>query len=233
MSLLPTVKSKPKTEWENFTTLIYGAPKTGKSTLASQFDHPIFLATEAGLNSLETFNVAIDSWDKFLEVCGEIAQGKHEFKTVVVDTVDNLFSMCSAYICKKNNIQHESELDWGKGWRLVKEEFARAITKLSLLPYGLLLISHAEPEEIKTRTGTITKWRPTMPRQAKEKVLPMCDFIFFCTIETGSEGERRFVCTKPSENWDGGDRTGKLPPKINMSYADIKKEFDKAIKGGK
>ena len=50
MSLLPTVKSKPKTEWENFTTLIYGAPKTGKSTLASQFDHPIFLATEAGLN---------------------------------------------------------------------------------------------------------------------------------------------------------------------------------------
>ena len=166
MSLLPTVKSKPKTEWENFTTLIYGAPKTGKSTLASQFDHPIFLATEAGLNSLETFNVAIDSWDKFLEVCGEIAQGKHEFKTVVVDTVDNLFSMCSAYICKKNNIQHESELDWGKGWKLVKEEFARAITKLSLLPYGLLLISHAEPEEIKTRTGTITKWRPTMPRQA-------------------------------------------------------------------
>ncbi|MBQ6713029.1 MAG: ATP-binding protein [Selenomonadales bacterium] len=233
MSLLPTVKSKPKTEWENFTTLIYGAPKTGKSTLASQFDHPIFLATEAGLNSLETFNVAIDSWDKFLEVCGEIAQGKHEFKTVVVDTVDNLFSMCSAYICKKNNIQHESELDWGKGWKLVKEEFARAITKLSLLPYGLLLISHAEPEEIKTRTGTITKWRPTMPRQAKEKVLPMCDFIFFCTIETGSEGERRFVCTKPSENWDGGDRTGKLPSKINMSYADIKKEFDKAIKGGK
>lgn len=233
MSLLPTVKSKPKTEWENFTTLIYGAPKTGKSTLASQFDHPIFLATEAGLNSLETFNVAIDSWDKFLEVCGEIAQGKHEFKTVVVDTVDNLFSMCSAYICKKNNIQHESELDWGKGWKLVKEEFARAITKLSLLPYGLLLISHAEPEEIKTRTGTITKWRPTMPRQAKEKVLPMCDFIFFCTIETTTEGERRFVCTKPSENWDGGDRTGKLPPKININYADIKKEFDKAIKGGK
>lgn len=233
MSLLPTVKSKPKTEWENFTTLIYGAPKTGKSTLASQFDHPIFLATEAGLNSLETFNVAIDSWDKFLEVCGEIAQGKHEFKTVVVDTVDNLFSMCSAYICKKNNIQHESELDWGKGWKLVKEEFARAITKLSLLPYGLLLISHAEPEEIKTRTGTITKWRPTMPRQAKEKILPMCDFIFCCAIENGAKGEQRFVYTKPSENWDAGDRTGKLPPKIEMRYAEIKKEFDKAVKGGK
>lgn len=231
MSLLPSKKSEVKRDLGAFTTLIYGAPKTGKSTLASQFDCPIFLATEAGLNSLETYNVVIDSWEKFLEVCGEIAQGKHGFKTVVVDTVDNLFSMCSAYICKKNNIQHESELDWGKGWKLVKEEFARAVTKLSLLPYGLVLVSHAEPEEIKTRTGAVTRWRPTMPRQARDKVLPMCDFIFFCAIESGSEGERRFICTKPSENWDGGDRTGKLPPKVDMSFAAIKAAFDKAIKG--
>lgn len=109
MSLLPTKASKPKISFEEYTTLIYGAPKTGKSTLASQFEKPLFLATEAGLNALETYNTEIDSWEKFLEVCAEIVEGKHGFKTIVIDTVDNLFNMCSAFICKRNKIQHESE----------------------------------------------------------------------------------------------------------------------------
>lgn len=230
-TLLPTTKTEIKKSFEDFTILLYGAPKTGKSTLASQFEKPLFLATEAGLNSLSTYNVEIDNWEKFLTVCAEIASGNHDFKTIVIDTIDNLFSMCSFYICTKNKIQHESELDWGKGWKLVEEEFARAITKLSLLPYGLLMISHAEQDEIKTRTGTITKWRPTMPKQARKRVIPMCDFIFFVTIENKPTGEERFIRTKPSENWEAGDRTGKLPATMELSYNAISNEFNKTFGG--
>lgn len=232
MSLLPTKATKPKTSFEEYTTLIYGAPKTGKSTLASQFDKPLFLATEAGLNALETYNIEIDSWEKFSEACAEIAAGQHGFKTIVIDTIDNLFNMCSAYVCKKNKIQHESELDWGKGWRLVKEEFSRAIIKLSLQPYGLVMISHAEITELKSRTGTITKWVPSMSKQAKDKIIPMCDFIFFVSIEDTEEGEQRFIRTKAGENWDAGDRTGRLPERIELNYKTIKEEFKKAV-GGK
>lgn len=231
--LLPTKKTKPKADFESFTTLIYGASKTGKSTLASQFENPLFLATEAGLNSLETYNVTISSWEEFLSVCAEISSGKHEFKTIVIDIVDNLFSFCSEYICKKNSIQHESDLKFGKGWRLVKDEFRRAVTKLSLLPYGLIFISHAEATEITTRTGTITKFIPSMPKQPREVVLPMCDFIFYCDIHNTVDGEKRFLHTKPSENWEAGDRTGKFPPQIEMSYESIKENFVKAIGGTK
>lgn len=229
--LLPTKTTKPQHNFEMFTTLIYGAPKTGKSTLASQFEKPLFLATEAGLNSLETYNIAIDSWEIFLDACAEIAKGKHDFKTVVIDTVDNLFNYCSAHVCKRNNIQHESELDWGKGWKLVKDEFRRAVTKLSLLPYGLVFISHAEAVEIKTRTGSITKFIPSMAKQPREIIMPMCDFIFYCDIQNTTEGEKRFLHTKPSENWEAGDRTGKMPEQIDMNYSAIKTAFDKAIKG--
>jgi hypothetical protein len=228
MSLLPTKPTEPKNEFEFFTTLVYGAPKTGKSTLASQFDKPLFLATEAGLNSLETYNIPIDSWETFTAACAEIAGGKHTFKTVVIDTVDNLWNYCSAYICKKNGIQHESELDWGKGWKLVKDEFRRAITKLSLLPYGLVIISHAEASEIKTRTGSINKWMPTMAKQAREIILPICDFIFYVAIEDTAEGEKRVVRTKPSENWEGGDRTGRMPEELAMSYEAIQTAFKEA-----
>ena len=232
MSLLPKQTSKPKVDFEKYTTLIYGAPKVGKSTLASQFEKPLFLATEAGLNALETYNVEIDSWDKFLQVCAELTAGKHDFKTIVIDTIDNLFTMCSNYICEKNKIQHESELDDGKGWKLVKDEFTRVMIKLSLQPFGLVIISHAVAEDIKTRTGTISRWQPTMPKQAREKIMPMCDFIFFAIIENTAEGQQRVILTKPTENWDAGDRTGKLPERIPMNYASIKTEFDKAL-GGK
>lgn len=94
------------------------------------------------------------------------------------------------------------------------------------------MISHADPVEIKTRTGTISKWVPSMTKQAKEKILPMCDFIFFVTIEDTEEGEQRFIRTKAGENWEAGDRTGRLPERIELSYKAIKEEFKKAV-GGK
>ena len=231
MSLLPTQKSKPKPNFNEYITLIYGAPKVGKSTLANQFDSPLFIATEAGLNALETFNVRILDWEEFLKVCAEITKGDHQFKTIVIDTVDNLFKFCSAYICKKNNISHESELDWGKGWQFVKDEFFRVITKLSQSPYGLVMISHAEAIDIKTRTGSISKWVPTMSKQAKEITMPLFDFIFFATIEITADGTKRVLKTKPSENWDAGDRFGVLPKEIEMSYQAILDNFKKAIKG--
>jgi hypothetical protein len=106
---LPKEPTKPKANFNEYITLIYGAPKTGKSTLASQFDSPLFIATESGLNALETYNVTVDNWESFINTCADIAKGDHQFKTIVIDTVDNLFKFCSNYICKKNNIQHESE----------------------------------------------------------------------------------------------------------------------------
>lgn len=230
--LLPTQPTKPKAEFEAFTTLIYGAPKTGKSTLASQFDRPLFLATEAGLNSLETYNVTVADWTTFLRACKEIAEGKHDFKTIVIDTVDNLFDQCAAYICKRNNIQYEGDLEWGKGFKFVKDEFMRAVTKLSLLPYGLLFISHADLVEIKSRTGTMNQYMPSVSRRIRKDLIAMCDFVFYCDMEQTEEGDRRILHTKPSPGWVAGDRTGRMPSEIDMTYKAIKENFNKAA-GGK
>lgn len=225
---LPNKKTPKHQSLSNFTILLYGQPKVGKSTLASQMDNPLFLATEAGLNSLEVFQVPIKSWPEFLEVCAEIDKGNHQFKTIIIDTITNLFKFCSAYICEKNGIAHESELGYGKGWHLVREEFFRAITKLSLLPLGLVFICHADILEIKTRTVTINRQVPNLSKQAYELITTMSDFIFMCDIdETGLE---RFIKTKPSETWVAGDRTGKLPQVLPMNFVEIQKALDEVLK---
>lgn len=230
--LLPTMKTPAKARLEDYNILIYGQPKVGKSTLASQFDNPIFAATEAGLNALEVFQVPIPDWKTFLEFCKEVAAGQHVFKTVVIDTVDNLFDACSEDVCKKAGIQHESDLEWGKGWSMVRDEFTRAITKLSLLPYGLVMVSHAAFIEIKTRTGSITKAVPTMGKQAREVILPMCDFVLYCTLEQTKDGQKRIIKTRPSENWDAGVRFLTFPAEIEMNCAAFKAAFKEAIEDG-
>ena len=77
--MLPTTKTPPKQELADLSLLLYSQPKLGKTTWCSQADAVLFLATEAGLNHLETFQVPIASWDDLLTACAEIAKGDHLF----------------------------------------------------------------------------------------------------------------------------------------------------------
>ena len=221
--LLPTQKTPPKPNLADLTVLVYGATKIGKSTWCSHADNAIFLSTEPGLNSLEVFQVPIRSWDELLAACGEIAEGKHEFKTVILDTVDNAYRMCAEHVCRKFKIEHESDLGYGKGFALVNNEFQRVLNKLAFMPCGLYLISHSQEVEIETRTGKYNKTVPTLPEKARKIVLGLVDMVLYCDIETaaGTEGKmvaRRVMRTKPSLNYEAGDRTGRLPEIIDLDY---------------
>jgi len=222
--MLPTQKTPPKTSHADLTVLVYGSPKIGKSEWCSKAEGALFLATEPGLNNLEVFQVPIDSWQKLLTIAAEIAEGKHEFKTIVLDTVDNAYRMCAEHVCKKYGVEHESDLEFGKGYALVNSEFQRVLTKLAQLPYGLILVSHAQEREIETRTGKVTRIVPTLPDKARKIVLGFVDIILYCDIElaTGADGQhtsRRVLRTKPHANYEAGDRTGRLPEVLDLDYA--------------
>lgn len=102
MSLLPTTKTPPKPNLADLTVLTYGPTKIGKSTWCSHAEGALFLSTEPGLNSLEVFQIPVRSWDELLAACGEIAEGNHQFKTVILDTVDNVMRRFNVHVacCK-------------------------------------------------------------------------------------------------------------------------------------
>jgi hypothetical protein len=222
--MLPTQKTPPKPNLNDLTVLVYGPSKIGKSTWCSQADGALFLATEAGLNNLDVFQVPIGTWDELLAACKEIAEGKHAFKTVIIDTIDNAYRMCAEHVCQKFKIEHESDLGYGKGYALINNEFYRVLNKLALLPYGLFLISHSQEREIETRTGKLTRVVPTLPDKARKIVLGMVDIILYCDLEpaTGADGKpahRRVIRTKPNTHYEAGDRTGRLPEMIDLDFA--------------
>lgn len=232
--MLPSQKTPPKTNLSDLTVLTYGPSKIGKSTWCSQAEGALFLATEAGLNNLEVFQVAIGTWEDLLQACKEISEGKHPYKTIVLDTVDNAYRMCAEHVCQKFKIEHESDLGYGKGYALINNEFYRVLNKLSLLPYGLFLISHSQEKELETRTGKLTRIVPTLPEKARKIVLGMVDIILFCDLEvtTGADGKqvaRRVIRTKPNVHYEAGDRTGRLPEVIDLDFKKFVEAYGGAV----
>ena len=116
--MLPKTKTPPKPNLADLTVLVYGQTKIGKSTFCSQSDHALFLATEPGLNSLDVYQIPVQSWEELSAACKEMEGGQHPFKTVIIDTIDNAYKFCTDYVVKKCKIEHESDLGYGKGYAL-------------------------------------------------------------------------------------------------------------------
>lgn len=216
-SLLPTTKTAPSIGLANAKIMVWGPPKIGKSTFAAGLDpdHTLFLATEPGLNALEVFSTQVNTWNEFRKVCAELAQGKHDFRMVVIDTVDELQRMCTEYILASLNSKlktpmkghiHSSDFDFGKAYDAVTEEFRLRIAKLCSLGFGVVFISHAKEGKKKSRTGEeLTIYAPDIgAKGSRQWLLGHVDYILFAT----ADGEDRVIRTQPTETYEAG---GRLP----------------------
>lgn len=209
---------------EDYLILIFGQPKIGKSTFCASMPDPIFIATEAGLNSLEVYQLPVTNWAEFLEACGEV-KSSDRFSTVVVDTIDNAYVFCMEFVGEKYGFRHPSDLEYGKGWHLVQQEFKRVIGKLSQGPRGVVLVSHSQDVTLKTSTSEITKAVPTLSGKVRDFLLGLSDIILYAEIITTKEGSKRVLHTAPSENYEAGDRTGRLPEVLPLDWEAVVKAF--------
>lgn len=204
---LPTEKSAQTLSPDKVKALLYGPPKIGKSTFASQInpDHTLFIPTEPGLGALEVFEAPCSSWAGFREIGGELAKDSKQFEVVVIDTVDELYRMCSDHVCEELGIKHPSDADYGKGWSAVRDEFALRVGKLTGLGLGVWFISHAEDREVKKKVGSKTVTQPSLTGQGRKFLAGFVDFIFLATWE-GDEGDERVLRTQGAEHHEAGGR---------------------------
>lgn len=248
MGRIPKEATRPKEALEDHTIFVHGPPKIGKSTLAAQFTEPIFIATEAGLNSLTTFQVPIMdevdgngkikkyARDIFVETLTELVVGKHSFRTLVIDTVNNLAEYCIQYVYAKNRIQHASDFDWGKGWQLLDDEAAYIIKLIGSMPMGKIFISHSEEKEIRRKNGTsYTKITDNLPKQFKHRLHALSDIILYATMEDG----KPVLKTRESDEYLAGNRVGlpetlpflQPPGKPSLAYEQFVEAFYAAKNG--
>lgn len=232
--MLPLEKTKPKENLFDYVLLIHGIPKIGKSTLISEIDNILFADCEGGLKALNVYKSPITKWNGeeggFLNLCKQFTTEKHNFVAICVDTIDALHKICVGYIMTKYDITHPSDLEWGKGYDLVKTEFLRPLLKLSTSGFGLILLAHTRQVEIQTRTIKLTKNIPDMPNHAWSQIEGFVDIILYCQMigkTNTEENEERFMTAKPSEKYIAGDRTTRLLKyeKIPMKWSSLEENF--------
>lgn len=222
---LPRSRSKREPNYLKKTYLIYGLPKTGKTTIASHLGDDeenlvLFFATEPGHKFQEIYKWEKENhdgptrWEDFLQCCRELATSEHQFKCLVIDTVDNLYKWCSDYVCAKFKIDHESDLGFGKGYSLIKDEFSKPLNYLAQKGMGLIFISHAQTRDIEVGKRKFSRTDTTLPSGAAKFINGLCDYIFY--FHQDSEG-KRFIRTKQTENVNAGDRSGALPDLIDYT----------------
>lgn len=123
IDLLKIEPHKVSRDLSGYITYIYGAPKTGKTTLAVQMPDAILLAFERGYNALPGVMAQdITSWGELKQVYRELKKPavKEKYKSVIIDTIDIAADMCQKYVCDQNGITALGELGFGKGWNLFK-----------------------------------------------------------------------------------------------------------------
>lgn len=189
---LPDEKSEPVETLSEYSILLYGREKIGKTTFASCFPDALFLLFEPGGKALSIYRREVLTWEQFTGYIRLLRDNKTRFKTIVIDTVDLCYKQCYEYVCKKLGVDHPSEEDWGLAWNQIKDEFQKQVAMIQKLGRGVIFISHATEKELKKRYGgTEHRILPTMPKQARDILEPMVDIWMYA--QYAEDGGRQLV----------------------------------------
>lgn len=121
---------------------LWGQSMHGKTYLARQFPDPVIINTDGNGKKIDTPHVDVYDFETFVEVLREIEEGKHTFKTIVIDLVDDIKTFLEEYVCKKYNVENLADAGFGKGYGDVKATWKRLMIRLTQLPYYVVFISH-------------------------------------------------------------------------------------------
>ena len=216
--------------------LIYGQPKTGKSTFGSQLPRSLFLNFEQGTNALAGIrSVPILRWTDFKKVLSQLRkpQAKEMYDSIVVDTASIAWQLCEQYICQREGVDTLRDIPWGQGWGMVKTEFSESWREITLLGFGILFIAHSKdkPTEMKDEEGnSITAVAPDLPNNAYTIINGIVDIIGYLQVQMNSDGtSERYLYTRSTPTIFAGSRYQYLAPKIKFGYKELVDAIGDAI----
>lgn len=229
INLLNIQPHKVSKDLSGYITFIYGAYKTGKTTLATQMDKALLLAFEQGYNALPgVIAQDVTTWGEMKQVFRELKKPevKEAFNAVVVDTIDVAADKCKKYICQQNGIEELSDLPYGKGWSKFKEEFNEVFRGLTQMGYAVFFIGH--DKEAKDNDGNITNIRPALSNSTREIIAGMAD-IYGYAKQNGADKYSVLVLRDKTGFIECGCRFKYIQDIIPMNYQSLVETIHNAI----
>lgn len=167
--------------------LVYGVEGIGKSTFAAGAPSPVFIQTEDGLGSLavDHFPVATKVSD-VLDAISTLVDGGHDFKTVVIDSLDWLETLIWRDIEAKYDAK---DLAYGKGAMIAADKWREILDGLTALRndrgMAVILIAHTEIKRFDSpETEPYDRYQPKLQARSSALVREWCDAVLFANYKT-------------------------------------------------
>ena len=235
LNIKPHVVSK---DLRGYSVLVYGEPKSGKTTIATRFPKSLLLAFEKGYSAIPGVMAHdVNTWGEFRKVLNELKdpEVKEAYYNVIIDTADIAYALCEKYICnmesnEKNNYESIGDIPFGKGYKLAMTEFDECIRRILQMGYGLILISHAQNKSFTDENGAeYNKIIPTLDSRGRLVCERTCDIIGYSRgIET-DEGIRTKLFLRGTPRFVAGSRFRHTPNVIDFTYDALVKAISDAI----
>ena len=239
MGLLDIKPHQVSRDLRGYSVFLYGAPKTGKTTIACQFPGALLLAFEKGYSTIGgVLAQPINSWSEFKKLFVEFKDPavKERYQTIVIDTADIAYSYCEKYICTresdaKHSYQNVADIPYGKGYSMAMDEFDECIRKILQLGYGLVIISHDQDKTMKNENGEeYNLIIPTLDKRARLVCERTCDIIGYCREVEDQEGHKTVrMFMRETSRYVAGSRFKYTPDSIELSYDNLVKAIADAI----
>ena len=232
INLLNLQPHKVSRDLSGYITFIYGAPKTGKTTLATQMDGSLLLAFEPGYHALPGV-IAQDvlTWGEMKQIYGQLKKPEVQaiYKAVIVDTIDIAADRCKKYICQQNGIEDLGDLGYGKGWTKFKDEFNEVFRGLTQLGYAVFFIGHHKEATITDNAGQEHMIiRPALSNSTREVIAGMAD-IYGYAHQVSKDKMSVLTLRDTSGVIECGCRFKYIPKEITLNYQSLVSAIQEAI----
>ena len=177
--------------------LIYGPEGIGKSTAAAAFPSPVFIQTEDGLNEIDTTKFPLcASFGDVLAHLESLASEQHEYRTVVIDTLDWTERLIWSALCAENGKANIEDFGYGKGYTYALGKWSLLIDSLAKLRSGrgmaICLICHCKIERFESPdTASWDRYTLRLHKAATDIVSQWVDVIAFATRNVVVTKERK------------------------------------------
>lgn len=205
--------------------VIYAPEGWGKTTWASKAERPIFISSEDGLKG-----VSVDcfpeprSWQDLFDAVEELRTRDHNFKTLVIDTLDWTQHICENYLLAKTGSASIETIGggFGKGFNICSEEWRRLLMPIDRLRHEKLMhvafLSHCEVKTFNNPSGdNYDRYQLKTDKRISSIIREWADAVLFgnydvaVDVEKGQKkgkgyGSDRVIYTTHSAAWDGKNR---------------------------
>jgi len=225
--------------------LIFGPDGCGKSTFGIDAPNPIVIGKEQGIpRGRRVMCVNPETVDGIFETINDLKTQKHDYKTLVLDSLDWIEPLLWKEVCKKNSWESVESPGYGKGYTLAMDIWRKMIDALTELRttrgMNIIAIAHCQIKPFNDPNHALPYDRYTIKLNEKAAALwrEYVDLVGFANFEVytkAADGKKakafddgeRVLHTVRTAAFDAKNRLG-LPPKIKLGF----KEFEEALNAG-